>query len=155
MEPESPVLQSWLWSLLPPVKFWTHFFCFCCCSSIVVYNEIPLHIGQNGHHKQINKQQVLARLWRKENPPLLVGMQTGAATVENSMEFPQNTKYGTSFWPSNSTAGIIPYEPWNTNSKEPMDIFLIWNESQFPCLKNGDNNLYSSVLLDKGDFIDV
>ena len=26
---------------------------------------------------------------------LLVGMQTGAASVENNMEFPQNTKNGT------------------------------------------------------------
>ena len=47
---------------------------------------------QSGHHNQINKQ-VLVRLWRKENPSaLLVGLQTGAATVENSMEFPQKTK---------------------------------------------------------------
>ena len=31
-------------------------------------------------------------MWRKWNPsPLLVGMQTGAANVENSMEFPQKT----------------------------------------------------------------
>ena len=28
---------------------------------------------------------------------LLVGMQTGAATVENSMEFPQKIKNGTAF----------------------------------------------------------
>ena len=36
------------------------------------------------------KQQVLERMWRKGNPHvLLVGMQTGAATVENSTEFPQ------------------------------------------------------------------
>ena len=43
--------------------------------------------------KKINKQQVLVRLWRKGNPSaLLVGMQTGEATVENSMEFPQKTK---------------------------------------------------------------
>ena len=34
----------------------------------------------------------------KENPSaLLMGMQTGAATVENSMEFPQKTKNGTAF----------------------------------------------------------
>ena len=26
------------------------------------HNEISLHIGQNGHHKQINKQEVLVRL---------------------------------------------------------------------------------------------
>ena len=43
-------------------------------------------------HKQINKQ-MLERMRRKGNPSaLLVGMQTGEATVENSMEFPQKTK---------------------------------------------------------------
>ena len=32
-------------------------------------------------------------MWRKGNPfALLVGMQTGAATVENSMEITQNLK---------------------------------------------------------------
>ena len=45
---------------------------------------------------------------RKGNPSaLLVGMQTGAASVENSMEFPQETKNGTAFWFNDSTAGII------------------------------------------------
>ena len=48
-------------------------------------------------------------MWRKGNPStLLVGMLTGAATVENSMKFPQKTKNGTAFWPSNSIAEIIP-----------------------------------------------
>ena len=37
-------------------------------------------------------------MWRKGNPSaLLVGMQTGAATVENTTEFPQETKNGTDF----------------------------------------------------------
>ena len=59
------------------------------------HNEIPPHTSQNGHHKQINKQ-ILERMRRKGNPSaLLVGMQTGAATVENTMEFPQKTKNGT------------------------------------------------------------
>ena len=41
---------------------------------------------------------MLTRLWRTGNPSaLLMGMQTGAATVENSMEFPQKTKDGTAF----------------------------------------------------------
>ena len=41
---------------------------------------------------------MLVRIWRKENlSALLVGMHTGAATVENSMEFPQKTKDGTAF----------------------------------------------------------
>ena len=36
---------------------------------------------------------MLERLWRKRNPhTLLVGMQTGAATMENSMEIPQKVK---------------------------------------------------------------
>ena len=69
---------------------------------------MPLDTGQNGHHKQINKQQVLARLWRKRNPStLLAGIRTGVATVESSMEFPQKTKNETAFWPGNSTARII------------------------------------------------
>ena len=37
-------------------------------------------------------------MWRKGNPSaLLLGMQPGAATMENSMEFPQNIKNGTAF----------------------------------------------------------
>ena len=47
-------------------------------------------------------------------------MQTGEATVENSMEFPQKTKNGTALWTNSSAAGIIPQEPWNTNPKEPV-----------------------------------
>ena len=73
------------------------------------HSEILLHTGQNGHYKQINKQQVLARLWRKGNPSaLLVGMQTSADTVENSVEFPQKTKNGNAFCLTDSTAGIMP-----------------------------------------------
>ena len=61
------------------------------------HNETPLYTNENSHHKQINKQ-VLERMWRKGNPSaLLMGMQTGAATMENSMEFHQKTKNGTAF----------------------------------------------------------
>ena len=36
---------------------------------------------------------MLARKWRKGNPfTLLMGMQVGTATLENSMEFPQKVK---------------------------------------------------------------
>ena len=56
------------------------------------------HTGQNGHNNQSNKQQVLERMWRKGNPSaLLVGLKTGATTMENSMEFLQKTKSGTAF----------------------------------------------------------
>ena len=35
------------------------------------HNEIPLYTSQNGHHKQINKQQVRERMWREGNPSAL------------------------------------------------------------------------------------
>ena len=51
-------------------------------------------------------------MWLKGNPSAqLVGLQTGVATVENSMEFPQKTKNGIAFWPGNSIARIKPKNP--------------------------------------------
>ena len=45
-----------------------------------------------------NQQTSAVKVVRKGNPStLLVGMKTGAATVENSMEFPQKTKNETAF----------------------------------------------------------
>ena len=59
-------------------------------------------------------------MWRKGNAFVLsVGMQTGAATVESNMEFPQKTKNGTAFWSSNPTSGNnISKGNINTTSKE-------------------------------------
>ena len=43
-------------------------------------------------------QKSLSLYYFSMNPStLLVGMQTGGATVENNMEFPQKTKNGTAF----------------------------------------------------------
>nr|KAF6499330.1 coiled-coil domain containing 196 [Molossus molossus] len=57
-------------------------------------NEVSPHTCQNGRHQQIIKQQVLARVCRKgDSSTLLVGMQTGAATMENNMVLPQKIKY--------------------------------------------------------------
>ena len=53
-------------------------------------------------------QQVLARMRRKGNIfALLVGMQTGAATLENSMEVIQKIKNGFAFWPRDPTSGNV------------------------------------------------
>ena len=61
----------------------------------------------------------------KRNPPaLLVGMQTGAATVEDSMEFPHKVKNGTAIWPSNPTSRIISQEIRNTNQKGYMHPYV-------------------------------
>ena len=57
------------------------------------YNEISPHTCQNGQNQQHGEQQMLERIQRKGNfLTLLVGMQTGAATLENSMEAPQKVK---------------------------------------------------------------
>ena len=47
-------------------------------------------------------------------------MQTGEATVENNMEFPQKTKNGTALGPNDSNPVYISKETQNTNSKEYM-----------------------------------
>ena len=55
---------------------------------------------------------MLEKMRRKRNPStLLVGMQTGEATVENSMEFPQKTKNGTAFDPAIPLLGLYPKSP--------------------------------------------
>ena len=55
---------------------------------------------------------MLARLWTKGDPSaLLVGMQTGAGTVENSMEFSQKAKNGTAFDPAIPLLGLYPKNP--------------------------------------------
>ena len=70
---------------------------------------MPFHTNQNGHHNNQSNKQVLERLWRKGNhSALLVGLQTVATTVKNSMEFPQKTKNGTAFQSGNSISRTIP-----------------------------------------------
>ena len=58
-------------------------------------------------------------MWRKGNTcAQLVGMQIGAATVENSMEITQNIKNVSVFWPSDPTSGNISEGTQNMNLKE-------------------------------------
>ena len=55
---------------------------------------------------------MLERMWRKGNPSaLLVRLQTGEATVENSMEFPQKTKMELPFDPTILLLGLYPKNP--------------------------------------------
>ena len=57
----------------------------------------------------------------KGNPrALLVGMQTGAATGESSMEIPQKIKNSTALSPNDFTSRDISKETQNTNLKEHM-----------------------------------
>ena len=104
-------------------------------------NEVPSHTCQNGYHQQINKWQVLVRMRSKRK--LLVGMQTGATTVENSMEFPQKTKNGIDIWLSDPTCRSTLYlkkleTPVGKNMCTPMFIIAlftiakIWKQPKCP-----------------------
>ena len=83
-----------------------------------------------------------ARVWRKGNPStLLVGMQTGAATVENSMEFPEKLKMELPFDLAISLLELYsksPETPVQKNLCTPMFIaaqFTIakyWKQPKYP-----------------------
>ena len=55
---------------------------------------------------------MLAGMWKNGDPfALLMGMQTGADTVESSMEIPQKINDGPAFDPVMPLLGICPKEP--------------------------------------------
>ena len=81
-------------------------------------------------------------MWRKGNIfALLVEMQTGAATVENSMEIHQKLKMDVPFDPAIPLLGIYPKEPKTlirNNISTPMfnavllTIAKIWKQPKCP-----------------------
>ena len=88
------------------------------CSASLAIREMPIKTTMRYHfiwiRMAIINKSTNDKCWRGCGEKgtlsvLLVGMQTGTPTVENSIEFPQKTKNGTAFWPGNSTAGIIPW----------------------------------------------
>ena len=71
------------------------------CSTSLAIREIKIKTILRYHLRAVRmgkidkarKQQMLERMWREGNPLiLLVGMQVGKATLENSVEVPQNLK---------------------------------------------------------------
>ena len=81
---------------------------------------------------------MLVMVWRKENPfALLVGMQTGAATLENSVEVPQKIKNGITLLANNSTTRNLSKGYRSADSKGHMhpniyrsaiNIAKLWKE---------------------------
>ena len=54
--------------------------------TIMRYHLIPVGMAV------IKDKRVLVKMWRKGNPCALLGIQIGAATMENSMAVPQKIK---------------------------------------------------------------
>ena len=99
-------------------------------------------------------------MWRKGSPSaLLVGMQTGAASVESSMEIPQKIKNGSAFWRRNPTSRNVSKGTQNTNSKEykhPYPMFIavlftitkIWKQPKCPSADEWVKQLWDIYTMD-------
>ena len=91
-------------------------------------------------------------MWRKGNPSaLLVGMQTGAVTVENSMDFLQKLKLELPFDPAIPLLGLYPKNPETPMQKNlctPMFIaaqFTIakcWKQPKCPSVNEWIKKLW-------------
>ena len=109
------------------------------CSPALIIREIQIKTTMRYHLTPVRManinnsgNEMLARMWRKGNSfALLVGIQTGVATRENSMEVPQNVKNRTTLQPINCTTRYLPKEYKTTNLKGHMhpDVYssIIYN----------------------------
>ena len=87
---------------------------------------------------------MLAKMQRKRiSFALLVAMQAGAATLENSMEVPQKTKNRITLWPSIALLGIYPQDTgvlFRRDTCTPMFIAAlsttakVWKEPKCPSM---------------------
>nr|KAF6355252.1 hypothetical protein mMyoMyo1_011435 [Myotis myotis] len=121
-------------------------------------NEVPSHTCQTGYHQQINKRQVLERMWRKRNTcALLVGMQTGAATMEDSMSFLKKLKMELPFDPVIPLLGIYPKKPETPIRKDictPMfiaaqfTIAKIWKQPKCPSVDEWIRKLWYIYMME-------
>ena len=70
------------------------------------HNEVSPHTSQSVYYWKDKRQQMLLKIWRKENTGTLE-METVSATMENSMEQPQEIKNRTTIGFSNHSSRCI------------------------------------------------
>ena len=85
-------------------------------------------------------------------------MQTGLATVENSVEDPQKIKNETALWLSSSTSGNISEETQSTNSKEYIHpcvhcsviytIANVWKQPKFSSVDEWIKHLWYIYIIE-------
>ena len=93
-------------------------------------------------------------MWRKGNPStLLVGMQTGAATVENSMNFLRKLKMELPFGPAIPLLGLYPKNPETPIQKNlctptfiaaQFKIAKCWKQAKCPSVNKWIKKLWYS-----------
>ena len=82
--------------------------------------RLSLNPNENDLRTENYQEHLLARMWGKWYTPLLVELQTGAATMEVGMENIQATENSPTIWPSNPAPGNIfkrtEAYTWESNS---------------------------------------
>ena len=104
------------------------------------------HLSEKLFSKKIKNKKCLLRMWRKGNLcPLLVGIWIDAATMKNSVEFPQKIKNRTIIWYLSSPSRYLSERNRDINLKKitstPMSIAALFIRAKIrklpKCWMNG------------------